>query len=488
MKLKKLIQGLEIAAVKGSKEIEITGICSDSRRLVPGSLFIAKRGNSLDGNQFIPQAIDSGAVAVLTEFYNPFLGKITQLVDPRVRELEAMLACRYYGYPSRELFVFAVTGTKGKTTTTYLMKHMLDALEMPCGLIGTIETIIGDKRSFSSLTTHYVVTNQKLLREMLDAGSLAVALEASSHGIIQGRIDQTDLNVALFTKLTPDHLDYHHTMQDYAAAKKGLFTLLNSSSKKDLCAVANGDDEASEFLLQGCRAKHLLFGFGPQCDVRAENISFSPSGTSFNVRFQKESQHFFTSLIGRFNVYNVLGVICVGLHLGHSLEKIASIFSDFQTVPGRLERVPNSRNIHVFVDYAHNGDALDNALQTLREIARRKIITVFGAGGNKDPGRRSGLAKAAEKGSDVSIVTSDNPRKEDPAEICRQILLGFSNPQAVLVEIDRKKAIELAIAMAEPEDIVLIAGKGHEREQIFAHRSVPFDDRSVALESLAKGS
>jgi len=490
MKLKKLIQDLEIANVKGSKEIEISGIYSDSRRVVPGSLFIARRGNHFDGNEFISQAIGNGAVAILTEFYNPFLGKVVQLVDPNIRELQAKLADRFYQHPSQGLFTFAVTGTKGKTTTSYLVKHLLDSIGFPCGIIGTIETIVGDKRVFSNLTTHDVVTNHKLMREMVDAGSRAVALEASSHGIVQGRIDQTNLDVALFTKLTPDHLDYHHTMEDYAAAKKGVFTLLNNSSKNNLCAIANGDDAASESILSGCKAKRILFGLSDACDVRAHDISFSPLGSAFHVSFQNCSCRFFTPLIGRFNIYNVLGAVSLGLHLGQPLERMASIFAEFQTVPGRMERVMNSRNIHIFVDYAHNGDALDNALETLREIARGKIITVFGAGGNKDPGRRLGLAKAAEKGSDRCIVTSDNPRKEDPEEICRQILSGFSRPQAVRVEIDRRKAIELAVGMAEPEDIILIAGKGHEREQIFAHHSVPFDDRLVALESLtlAKGS
>ena len=209
MKLKKLIQDFEIADVKGSKEIEISGICSDSRRLSPGNLFIAKKGNDSDGNRFIGQAIDNGASAVLTEFYNPFLGKITQLIDPRIYELEGKLADRFYRYPSRELYVFSVTGTNGKTTTTYLVKHLLDAMNLFCGLIGTVETIVGARRSFSTLTTHDVVMNHKLLREMVDGGCLAVALEASSHGLVQGRLDQMDLDAALFTNLTPDHLDYH---------------------------------------------------------------------------------------------------------------------------------------------------------------------------------------------------------------------------------------------------------------------------------------
>jgi UDP-N-acetylmuramoyl-L-alanyl-D-glutamate--2,6-diaminopimelate ligase len=486
MKLKKLIQDFEIADVKGSKEIEISGICSDSRRLSPGNLFIAKKGNDSDGNRFIGQAIDNGASAVLTEFYNPFLGKITQLIDPRIYELEGKLADRFYRYPSRELYVFSVTGTNGKTTTTYLVKHLLDAMNLSCGLIGTVETIVGDRRSFSTLTTHDVVMNHKLLREMVDGGCRAVALEASSHGLVQGRLDQMDLDAALFTNLTPDHLDYHRTIEEYAEAKRHLFKFLNNSSKSNPLAIANGDDDASISLLQGCQANRLFFGLGSKCDVRAENISFSPLGTTFQVRYKEQSYPFFTPLIGRFNVYNVLGAICVGLHRNFSLEQMASVFASFQTVPGRLERVAHSRKFHVFIDYAHTGDALENVLQTLREIAHRKIITVFGAGGNRDPGRRLGLARAAEKGSDINIITSDNPRTEDPEEICRQILLGFSDTHAVRVELDRQRAIELAISMAEPEDIVLIAGKGHERVQIFNHHTVPFDDHAVALEALGR--
>jgi len=488
MKLKKLIQGLEFTDIKGSKEIDITGICSDSRRVSIGNLFIAKRGSDSDGHHFIPQAIDSGAIAVVTEHYNPFLGRIIQLIHPRPHDLEALLADRFYNHPSGDLYVLGVTGTNGKTTTTYLVKHLFDAMQRPCGLIGTVETIVGDKRSFSSLTTHDAVQNHKWLREMVNEGSLAVALEVSSHGLMQNRVDQIDFDAALLTNLTPDHLDYHATMPKYAAAKQKLFERLHFSSKKKRCAIANIDDPWAQQMLDGCPTPRLFFGFSDKADVRAEQIDFSASGTRFIVRTCDQSCPFSTTLIGRFNVYNVLGAICVGLHAGFSLPDIAQVLVSFQTVPGRLERVVNDRSIHVFVDYAHTADALDNVLTTLREIARGKIITVFGAGGNRDPGRRQGLAQAAQKGSDISIITSDNPRQEDPQEIARQTLLGFSDPKNVHVELDRKKAIEWAISMARPQDIVLIAGKGHERVQIFASHSVPFDDRLAARVALAKGS
>ena len=260
MKLKKLIQGLSID-VKGSKEIEISGICVDSRRAAPGNLFIAKKGSSSDGNQFVPEAIESGAIATLGEIYHPFLGKATQMIHPRTEELEAILADRFYRR-SQGLYVFGVTGTKGKTTTTYLVKHLLDGMGKKCGLIGTVETIFGNKRTFSTMTTHDVVHNHKMLREMIDAGSSAVAMEVSSHGLVQGRLDRIQFDAALFTNLTPDHLDFHGTMQDYAAAKERIFHLLNESDKPQKCAIANADDPLSVNMLKDCTARKLYYGLG----------------------------------------------------------------------------------------------------------------------------------------------------------------------------------------------------------------------------------
>jgi UDP-N-acetylmuramoyl-L-alanyl-D-glutamate--2,6-diaminopimelate ligase len=484
MKLKKLIQGFPLE-VKGSKEIENSGLCTDSRRTAPGNLFIAKKGDSFDGNEYIAQAIDCGASAILTQFYNPFV-KVPQLIHPDPQNLEAQLATRYYSSPSSELFVVGVTGTNGKTTTTYLVRHLLNALKKPSGLIGTIETILGRRRSFSSLTTHDVISNHKLLREMLEEGCQAAVLEVSSHGLDQGRVGEVQFDAVIFTNLTPDHLDYHADEKAYALAKKQLFQLLDQSSKPSKLAIANADDPWHLFLLDCCLSPQLLYGLGEKADLRAEAIELSPGGSRFTASYKGEKQTFKTSLIGRFNIYNLLGAIAVGLHCGHTLKEMAPIFSKVQSAPGRLERVENSTGKHVFVDYAHTSDALQNVLETLRETAKGKIITVFGAGGNRDPGRRPGLAKAAESLSDLCIITSDNPRQEDPQEICRQILAAFKAPDTVRVEIDRKRAIELAIGQAQPNDIVLIAGKGHERMQIFSHQTVPFDDREVALSFLTE--
>lgn len=478
MKLKALIQGLPVQ-IKGSKEIPISGLSCDSRKTAPGNLFIAKKGSGSDGTAFIPQAVENGACAVLTSHYNPFV-KAAQILHPTPESIEALLASRFYRSPSNELFLFGVTGTNGKTTTTYLVKQLLDWIKGPCGLVGTVETILRSRRFFSTLTTHDVISNQKLLREMVDDGCRAVSFEVSSHGLHQGRAAELDFDAALFTNLTPDHLDYHPSMEEYALAKRRLFEMLDKSKKKNKIAIANADDPASFRMLGGIESSRLLFGLGERADLRAESIAFSASGTRFTVTYRGEKELFSTPLIGRFNVYNLLGAIALGAHLGCSLKEMASVFASFHGAPGRLEMVENLRGKHVFVDYAHTEDALQNVLATLKEIATGKIITVFGAGGGRDPGRRSGLAKAAESLSDQCIITSDNPREEDPEEICRQILAAIREPSRVCVELDRKRAIERAIEIARAGDIVLIAGKGHEKVQIFAHRTVPFDDIAIA--------
>ncbi len=458
MKLKSLIKDLEVQ-VKGGKEAEITGISSDSRTVSPGNLFIAKKGAAYEGSHFIPQALNGGAAAILTDIYDPFLD-LPQILHPNPSAIEAKLAARYYGDPSKHLFVVGVTGTKGKTTTTYLIKHFLDRIGIPSGLIGTVETIIGENRFSSNLTTHDVVSNQKWLKEMVHKKCKGAVLEVSSHGLDQGRVDEIQFDVAVFTNLYPDHLDYHQTMEEYAKAKRKLFERAEHS-------ILNADSPWAPFMGKG-------FTFGiEKGDLRAENISFSANKTHFtigNIQFE-------SPLIGRFNIYNVLAAIAVGLQAGAKLETLRDLLPQFTNVPARLERIGN-----VFIDFAHTGEALENVLQTLKEISKGRVIAVFGCGGNRDPQRRVHMARAADQLADLSIITNDNPRKEDPEEIARQIVAEFR--AAPIVELDRKKAIERAIQLANPEDLVLIAGKGHERVQIFAHQTLPFDDVAVVKEIL----
>jgi UDP-N-acetylmuramoyl-L-alanyl-D-glutamate--2,6-diaminopimelate ligase len=472
MKLRALLRGLKGLEVRGSKEVEITGLTVDSRTAAPGNLFIARKGLVLNGAEFIPKALEAGSVAVLTDLYDPFC-PVTQIIAERPQEWESFLARRFYGAPSEKLFIAGVTGTKGKTTTTYLIHHLLNGLGYPAGLVGSVEMLLGEEKRPSILTTHSAIHNQKLLKEMLAKNCTSVSFEVSSHGLAQKRVEGIDFDVAVFTNLYSDHLDYHATIEEYAATKKILFANVKR-------AIFNADSEWTPFMREGCLSPTWTFGIERSADIQAEQVRFDERGTTFVI----DGQIFFIPLMGRFNVYNTLGAISVGLHLGATLGSIATILAIFQTAPGRLERVLNDRGIWVFVDHAHTGPALENVLITLREIARRRVICVFGAGGNRDLQRRAQLAKAAEKYADVSIITSDNPRNEDPASICEQIRSTYQDRSKPIVEVNRKKAITLALEMAEAEDIVLIAGKGHEKMQIFAHQTVPFDDVLVARELL----
>lgn len=458
MKIKTLFREIDIT-IKGSKEIAITGISSDSRTVSPGNLFIAKKGSSFDGSEFIPEALNAGAVAILTDIFDPFL-KVTQVIHSAPETLTAPLVARYFGQPSEKLYMVGVTGTKGKTTTSYLIKHLLDALSLSAGLVGTIETVIGERRFASTLTTHDVISNQRWLREMVQTGCKAAVLEVSSHGLAQGRVEEIAFDVGIFTNLYPDHLDYHQTIEEYAKAKRKLFEVAKR-------AILNADSSWSDFMGKG-------FTFGiEKGQLRAENISLQADHTQFTV----EGVSFEIPLIGRFNIYNALAAVAVGLDRGAALSQIAEILNKFTSVPARLERIGN-----VFIDFAHSGEALENVLKALREIAKGKVIVVFGCGGNRDPNRRIGMGKAADLFSDFAIITNDNPRKEDPVEIAKQIASAFKGPP--LIELDRKKAIQMAIQMAQKDDLVLIAGKGHEKVQIFAEQTIPFDDVEIVRQCL----
>ncbi|EKE08547.1 MAG: hypothetical protein ACD_17C00108G0001, partial [uncultured bacterium] len=450
MKLKKLLKGLKVQ-VKGNQDVEISGISIDSRQVAFGHLFIAKKGKVFDGAQFVPQAIDAGAVAVLTDIYDPFLKK-TQVIYHNVHELEAILAARFYSYPSEELFVAGVTGTKGKTTSAYLIKHLLE----PAGLMSTVETVVGEMRMYASYTTHDAIYNQRWLKEMVETGCKAAVLEVSSHGLAQGRVDEIAFDLAVFTNLYPDHLDYHKTVECYAEEKKKLFQRARSS-------ILNADSPWS-----ACMGKGLTYGI-EQGEVRAEKIRLSPEGTSFTV----DGCEFYIPLIGKFNVYNTLAAIAAALSVGKPLFEMAQKLRSFQPPPARLERVGN-----VYIDFAHTGEALENVLQTLQEISTGRVIVVFGCGGNRDPLRRTSMAKAADTYADISIITNDNPRQEDPKKIAEEIVMGFRQTTP-LVELDREKAIQKALEIASGSDVILIAGKGHEREQILGSRTIPFDDRKV---------
>lgn len=460
MLLKRLFQNLPVE-IRG-KDIELTGVCSDSRIITPGNLFIAK-GN---GSKFIPQAISNGARAILTDLYNPFFS-VSQVVCAHPEKIEAVVAARYHDHPSEKLFCVGVTGSKGKTTTTYLCKHLLEKIGLKCGLIGTIETWI-DHRIPSQYTTQDASANQKLLKEMVNLNCKAAVLEVSSHGLDQGRVEEVAFDCGIFTNLYPDHLDYHQSVELYANAKKRLFSMVKGTS------ILNVDNPWSTFMGKG-----ITIGIEKQADIRAEKIVFTEFGTEFTVNGVQCKM----PLIGMYNVYNVLSAFALGVIQGKNLSEMSEFFLDFAGVPGRLERVINESGKHVFVDYAHTGESLRQTLETLRKVAKQKLIVVFGCGGDRDKARRLQMAEAAEKMADFAIITTDNPRSEDPEMIVKEIKTGFkkSNYQVIM---DRKEAIQEAISMAKSGDFVVIAGKGHEKEQIFSHKTVSFDDVAIARSCL----
>lgn len=481
MKLKKLLRNYPDYVIKGSKEVEITGLCSDSRCVSPGNLFIAKKGLNIDGAQYIPQAISAGAVAVLTDLYNPSEKNIPQIIVSNIQQAEADLAAEYYQHPGDSLFLVGVTGTNGKTTSSYMVKQLLDKLQMPCGLIGTIECIVGETRYRSGLTTPDVITNFKLLREMVLKDCKAAVMEVSSHGLEMQRVANIHYDVGIFTNLSPEHLDYHLTMESYAAAKKKLFDGLKKGSKHAV-AVINVDDAHAQYMSEHCQAPVLTYGVFSKADLKAENISYQPHGISGNLTYHGESVPFNMPLVGIHNVYNLLAATSACLIAGFKLQDIASHAESLRPVKGRLEKVANPLDLQIYVDFAHKDVALRTVLEALRNSCNGKLISVFGCGGNRDKLKRPRMARVSEELADITIVTSDNPRSEPPEKIIQEILTGFSSLDNVIVETDRRKAIAQAIELAGPEDAILIAGKGHEDQQIFAHSTIPFDDAHIALE------
>jgi len=475
VKVKKLIVDLPIKVASGSKEVEINGICAHSKKVAPGNLFIAK------SESYIPEALAAGAIAILSDFYDPSLPKeLVQLVAEDVEALLPILASRFFAEPSKQLYCIAITGTNGKTTTSYLIKHLLEKLEQrPCGLIGTIEYIVGDHHYPAELTTPDVITCQKLLAEMVRQDCLSMVMETSSHGIVQGRTKSIDFDAAIFTNLTQDHLDYHGTMQEYANAKALLFTHL----KEEAVAILNKESPYAEMMMQKCRASCLTYGFSKDADLFAHHIELYPDRSHFSITYLGQTEEVRLSMAGRHNILNAQAAIALCCSKGYALEEVVCHLSDFAQVPGRLERVEVAGGLHVYVDYAHTPDALENVLKALRQFCKGKLFLVFGAGGGRDPSKRKKMGEIACRLADFSFVTTDNPRKEDPSAICTAITEGFSSSN-YCVELDRRKAIELAIKRATPEDFILVSGKGHETYQIFSHKTLPFDDRKVAKEIL----
>ena len=487
MKLKRLIKDLPDAEVKGSKEIEITGICAHSKQVAPGNLFIAKKGKKFDGSQYISEAIETGAIAVLNDIFDPSL-KVSQIIHPNISQVEAKLASSFHHQPSQELLMVGVTGTNGKTTISYLIKHLLDSCHRTCGLIGTIEYLIGNHAVRATHTTPDVTTNQKMLREMINCNCQAAVMEVTSHALHQGRVKEIAFDVGIFTNLSPEHLDYHQTMEAYCQEKRKLFLSLDPENKKRLgspkAVIVNVDDPWANEIIEGCKVPLITYAISNPADLRATSIRLKAEGISYTLEYQGKNYPVSLPLIGRFNVYNSLATIACGISQNLLMEAILEAVKTFPPVPGRLELVKNARKLKVFVDFAHTPDALRNVLKCLKELTKGQLITVFGCGGDRDSYKRPEMGKISETYSDYTVITSDNPRSEDPGKIIDEIAHGFKDPSRFVVKENRREAITEAIRLAQPDDLVLIAGRGHEPYQTFAHQTVEFNDREVAEDIL----
>lgn len=492
MKLKRLLKELpphilSLLVVKGSKEIEITGLSAHSSLIAPGHLFIAKQGASHNGHLYIRDALLAGACAILTDLYDPSCNQVTQLIHPNVAAIEPLLAAACYAHPSDELFMVGVTGTNGKTTTTCCIKQLFEHFNISTGLIGTLGYEVGSAHYEAQRTTPDVCTNQKLLRDMVRHGCTAAVMEVTSHALAQGRVTGIDYNVALFTNLTQDHLDYHGTMERYAEEKRKLFrsllvkkASLKGSKSHDVTAILNADSPWCSYMQEGIKAQCLTYGIETQADLKAKEVKLTPEGSTCTVHYQGEEASLFVPLPGRFNLYNLLGALSVCLVRGLALTDVCKAIGYIQPVPGRLERIANSLKKWVYVDFGHTEDALNQTLSTLRELATGRIIHLFGCGGDRDRDKRPKMAAISEKLSDYTIITNDNPRSEQDSDIAQEIQTGFSKNAAYHVQLDRKEAIKEALNMAKEGDIVLLSGKGHETRQYFAHHTIEFDDRQVA--------
>jgi UDP-N-acetylmuramoyl-L-alanyl-D-glutamate--2,6-diaminopimelate ligase len=455
---------------------EIRGITSDSREVEPGFIFIAIQGGSQDGRLFIPTAIQKGAILIVGEG-GPIQGGLPYVQVPDARSALSSLAAEFYGNPSKSLLVIGVTGTSGKTTTTYLLESILQAAGHQVGMIGTINFRFGTKVFPSTHTTPGPVELQRLIFQMKSEGCTAVVMEVSSHALKQKRVSAIAFDGMIFTNLSPEHLDFHPDMEDYFQAKALLFGEVAEFSKtqdKTPVAAINQDDEYGRRLLASLKISGHGFHVGQSFKITPDGIS----GLIDNVVIQ-------SPMTGHFNCSNIAGAICLAEALGIASPIIEKGIRQLAGVPGRLERVLNNRGVHVWVDYAHKPDALEKVLRTLGALRQgRRLITVFGCGGDRDRKKRPLMGKIAVEGSDLVIITSDNPRTEDPAVIVDEILVGTARHSNFLVEVDRKQAIFKAIHAAAPGDLVLIAGKGHEDYQILGTQKIHFDDREVAADAL----
>lgn len=486
--LHELVGRLAGAEVRGSSDRDIINITYDSRQVAPGSLFVALPGSKVDGHDYVAAACRQGAVAVLVQKDVIADPEVTVIRVADTRAAMQAVASYFFDYPSSKLRMIGVTGTNGKTTTTYILRAILMQAGFRVGLIGTIQNMIGQQVLPVKNTTPDVIELQALLADMVEAGVEYVVMEVSSHALALDRVSGTEFDVGVFTNITRDHLDFHITFDNYIEAKAGLFRLLSrpEAVKSSKTAVVNSDDPAAATILANSDCRQLTYGITQRADLQAADIDVRADGASFTVTGSFGSLPLALKITGIFNVYNTLAAMGAALAEGIDTSQIKQAVEEFRSVPGRFELVDAGQPFTVIVDYAHTPDGLENILKTARQFARRRIIVVFGCGGDRDRTKRPIMGKLAMQYGDVVIATSDNPRSEDPGSILREIEVGLkegcSSQKNYEIVTERREAIAQALRVAQPQDVVIIAGKGHETYQILKDRTIDFDDREVVRE------
>ena len=468
MKLNELLDGVALAA-RHVQDVECSGICCDTREMTPGCLFVALPGYKTDGHRYIRQALERGAAAVLCQ--RPPEGEGPWLVTEDTRAALAIASANWFGHPARELTLLAVTGTNGKTTTATLLYRLFRSLGYKVGLISTVTYCIDSERRESTHTTPDSVRLNRMMAEMVDRGCEYCFMEVSSHSLVQHRTEGLHFAGAVFTNITHDHLDYHHTFAEYIRAKKMLFDALG----KEAFALTNADDRNGAVMVQNTKAPVRTYGLRTMADFRCRVVEMLLDGMQLDL----DGREVWVKFLGRFNAYNLTAVYATALLLGADRDEVLRILSELTSVSGRFEYVRSADGVTAIVDYAHTPDALQNVLRTIDEIRRegQRIYVVVGCGGNRDKTKRPEMAQIAVANSDLAILTSDNPRMEDPETILEDMKAGLDPSASYLAVTNRREAIRTAVTLARPGDIILLAGKGHETYQDIAGVKRHFDDK-----------
>ena len=482
--LEDLIRGLALVKTAGALDRPVTGICSDSRRVSAGCLFACVRGARVDGHDFALGAVDSGAGAVLADHDLGLPASVAQVIVEDVRRALAGISARFYGEPSHELTIMGITGTNGKTTTAHLVKSIVEAAGERAGVMGTLGHYVGDTYEKDPFTTPEAPEVHRYLRSMVDSGQKYCAMEVSSHALALHRADQVDFDVVCFTNLSRDHLDFHGGYDEYKKAKMRLFQTGDESPfGPNRKVVVNVGDDMGREIAELSALPCLTYCLGKDADVRGDILSMERQGSRLKVSHAQGTTMVKTGLQGRMNVENALAAFAVGLVLGFDEDAILKGIAALEQLPGRVE-VISGRGRSAVIDYAHTPDALRRLLTDMRELTGRRLISVFGCGGDRDRGKRPEMGRIAAELSDLIFITSDNPRTEDPERIIEEILGGVPVGSNHVVEPDRERAIERAVAASEEGDLIVVAGKGHEDYQILGTRKIHFDDREIVRKLL----